>query len=137
MHCFHSPPPPSASTFLLLRPPQTPQICQNLHPYLLLLLLSPLSIQLHLFLCASPRLSLHLVTCVSHSWPTCCFTQTHIGTYATYTPVSQTCQSTRERDGERKTSSLFPNIFSIFNLKLKSEECLSPGVSRTNNWQLD
>ena len=25
---------------------------------------------------------------------------------------------------------------SIFNAKLESEECLSPGVSRTNNWQL-
>ncbi|GAA6223709.1 uncharacterized [Lates japonicus] len=72
MHFFHSPTP------LLLRLvfPRHSSL-SNLHPSLLLFPPPSSSTSSS----AVPQLSLHLVTCVSHSWPTCCFTQTHLHTH--------------------------------------------------------
>lgn len=86
------PPPPPLLLLLLPCPPQTP-ICQisiRLSPPL-----SPLHPAPPLPL-RFPWLSLHLVTCVSHSWPTCYFRQTHTHTHklVIYTPDSQ-MESTR------------------------------------------
>lgn len=121
MHCSHSPLPFSS--------PDTSKL-SNLHPSLLLFP-SPSSSTSSSVI---PWLSLRLVTCVSHSWPTCCSTQTHL---STHTWNVHTCQShvVHERRGEGDLVFVSEHL-SIFNLKPKLEECLSPGVSRTNNWQL-
>lgn len=117
---------PQHTHTLLSHPPQTPQICQ-------------ISIRLSSSFPSPPssssssavlRLSLHLVTCVIHSWPTCCLPHTHVGNV-------HTCQSdgVHQRWGEGDRVFVSEHL-SIFNLKLKLEEFLSSGVSRTNNWRL-
>lgn len=77
---------------------------------------------------AVPRLSLHPVTCVSHSRHTCCFTPTHLCTRArlqrTHLPVRRS-----PRETERETPVFVPKHLPIFNLKLTPERCLSCGSS--------
>lgn len=95
-----------------------------------------LSIQLHLFLCGPPAVTAPSHVCQSQLAHLLLHTNTPRHAHAFC--YVHTCQSdiVQERRGEEELVFVSKRL-SIFNLKLESEECLSPGVSRSNNWQLD